>query len=351
MDNIWTYAGLAPPKSEFVPYVLSIRMPRGPVDILEHPGARQALEEHLALPAEEEPPTMVEEVSNDLVARLKEARISFVRTWFPWNFFEKSKDEEISFPLDTFVRALISNGIEIVGVVGNGYSRFLPRDVSVEHLGRYIERLVPASMEIVRHYNQSISVWQIENEPNWWREHVAADWRSGLVWLEPNSDLAILGALHDVIRRECPKGEIMVNVEGDRQSVDYERYSKYCDIVGLDLYPGYAHPHKTSAEELNKAELVKKETGKRVIIAETGYPSGPGILGYSEKSQAEYLKSASETAYSLDAISGLCAWRFSDSYWRSFPMQENHFGLLTKEGKPKPAWFAYSKQIEDLSGR
>ena len=30
-------------------------------------------------------------------------------------------------------------------------------------------------------------------------------------------------------------------------------------------------------------------------------------------------------------------------------MQENHFGLQTKEMEPKPAWLEYTKQIREKS--
>jgi hypothetical protein len=351
VDNIWTYAGVPPPKSVIVPYVLSMRMPRGPVEILEHPNAKDALVEHILLPQEAEPETVVEEVCGDFVARLKSARISLVRTWFPWNFFGRNSEGEVRFPLDTFVRTLTSNGIEILGVLGNGYTRFLPTGAAVDHLEKYIESVIPLSEEIVRHYRDLIKVWQIENEPNWWKEHLAVYWRTGLIWLESKNEELILGPLYDVVRRECPGGTIMINLESDRQKVDHARYSKYCDVLGLDLYPGYAHPHKTSAEEIAIAKQVKLETGKQVIISETGHPSGPGLLGYNEARQAEYIGSACQNAYACDAINALCPWNYSDSYWRSFPMQENHFGLLTKERKPKAAWFEYENQIKDLAGK
>lgn len=348
IDNVWTYAGLPPPKSAIVPFLFSLRLSRGPIDVLEHPYGGKAIEEHLKLPDETEPLSVVKEVCDDVVIRLKEARISFVRAWFPWNFFKKGIDQPFDFVMDTFVETLKSNGIGILGVLGNGYSRFLPYGVSLEHLSKYLNQLVPSCEEIVRHYKGSINMWQIENEPNWWKGHVAVNWRSGLIWLEPDSEELILRSLHDVVRQECPDGKIVINIEADRHPIRWERYTKYCDILGLDFYPGYAHPHKTSAEEIKLVALaINKETGKQLIVAETGQPSGPHLLGYSEEGQAKYIASACETAYACDVVNALCIWRFSDSYWKSFPMQENYFGLLTKEREPKAAWFEYVNQIKD----
>ncbi|MHB1907877.1 MAG: glycoside hydrolase 5 family protein [Nitrososphaerales archaeon] len=354
IDNVWTYSGLPPPKSMIIPFVVSLKLSRGPVDVFEHPNLKQAIEEQLRLPDESEAPPIVKELCDDLAFRLKEAGIGFVRTWFPWNFFKKSirtgEEESFQFVMDTFVETLKSNGIEILGVLANGYSRFLPQGANVDHLGEYLKQLVPASREIVRHYKGSISTWQIENEPNWWKGHVAAHWRSGLIWFEKEAQEKVLSSLHDVVRQESPGAKIVINVEADRHPINWGLYEKYCDVLGLDFYPAYAHPHKTTAEEIKLvSSSVKKQTGKQLIVAETGQPSGPHFLGYSEERQSEYVKSACENAFSSDSLDGLCLWRFSDSYWRSFPMQENHFGLLTKKREQKLAWIEYANQIKAKS--
>jgi hypothetical protein len=354
IDNVWTYSGLPPPKSMIVPFIASLKLSRGSIDVFEHPNLGQVIEDHLKLPNESEPAYMVKELCEDLVIRLKEAKISFVRAWFPWNFFTKAEEDELSssatsleFVMDTFVEVLKSNGIGILGVLANGYSRFLPQGTNVEHLQEYLKELKPASRKIVNHYKGSIEAWQIENEPNWWRGHLAVHWRSGVIWLERNSEEAILRLLFDVVREESPSSKVVVNIEADRHPINWELYSRYCDILGLDFYPAYAHPHETSAENIKSvSNEVKRLTGKQLIVAETGQPSGPHLLGYSEERQTGYIESACENTYTSDVLDALCAWRFSDSYWRSFPMQENHFGLLTKERDPKPAWFEYVNQIK-----
>jgi hypothetical protein len=352
IDNIWTYCGYPPPKSEIVPFVLSLKLGRGDIEDFEHPKSSEAFQEYTGLPEEAEPPVEIKDVCDNLAKRLEEANISFVRTWFPWNFFKKKLDdgETTEFVLDTFVNALKENGIGILAVLANGYRRFLPEGASVDHLDSYLKQLAPSWEEIVRHYRDSIDTWQIENEPNWWKGHLAVNWRSGIVWLEKEAQEKILGTLYNIVRQECPNGKIVVNVEADRQGIDWPLYSKYADILGLDFYPGYAHPHKANAEVIKTvSQQAKKQTGRQLIVAETGQPSGPKLLGYSEEKQAEYVKSACEEAYSSDALDGISIWRLSDSYWKSFPMQENHFGLLSKELQNKPAWSEYVNQIRDRS--
>jgi len=47
-------------------------------------------------------------------------------------------------------------------------------------------------------------------------------------------------------------------------------------------------------------------------------------------------------------VTGIGIWRYIDTAWRSFPPQENHFGLFDNKGSPKPAWAALSKVIGEL---
>jgi hypothetical protein len=330
-----------------LPFVLSLRMPRGPAASLNPPKLlTHHLLHRLSRDEKTEQGSTVKELCVELAKMLKEARIGFVRSWFPWNFFDRRIGEERQFLMDTFVEAMRAADIEILAVLGNGYSRFLPEGLGLEHMQRYVDRLVPASAEIVRHYRGSIKMWQIENEPNWWKEHLAVSWRSGLIWLEPRVEEIMLRSLRDVVREENPEAKIIINVEADRQKANWKLYSDYCDVLGLDFYPAYSQPHRTSANALNLAMEVKAETGKPVIISETGYPSGPHLLGYNEERQKEYIRSACQVSYACDAINSLCIWRLSDTNWRSFPVQENHFGLFTKTRDPKPAWHEFVDQIK-----
>ena len=285
-----------------------------------------------------------------LAAELKNKGIQFVRCWFQWNFFEPEvgdmKSQIYKFPLDDFVASLKQAGIEIIAVIGNGYSRFLPRGINLGDPNSYIQRLDSVCRATVKHYKDSIKVWEIEDEPNWWVAHYAANWRSGGIWLKHGIQDSILTALHNLVREEDPSATIVVNLEADWKKTNWKSYLKYCDVLGLDFYPNYGRASPVDASKVKFATDVKKQTGIPVFIAETGYPSGPSLFGYGEQRQVEYVRSASEECFSCDDIFALSIWRYSDTYWKSFPEQENHFGLFTKEGSPKPAWAEYCNQIK-----
>lgn len=346
IDDVWSYTENRRPEHELAKVAEEIRIPRGKIELFRHPSYKELLRN--ASYQTEDTEKKVEENCDFLVKSLKGSGIEFVRCWFPWNFFQEKADSQMKYTMDTFVSRLEQGSIKIIGVIGNGYRRFIPKGINVESIKSYVENLVESCTKIISHY-RNIKLWQIENEPNWWKEHLIAGWRSGFIWLEPDVEEKILKPLYDIVREERPDAEIMINLEIDRGIPNLERYKKYCDVIGLDAYPSYAHPHNTSAEELSVASQVKRATGLKVIVAETGYPSGPEIFGYTEDRQAEYICSACKNSYSCDGLSGMIVWRFSDSDWNSFPPQENHFGLFTKERKPKKSWIAYREYTKSPS--
>ncbi len=353
IDDLWKYTGLGIPNSVVVPYLLSVpvhqdgfRLPREDAGQTAAPSS----------PTSRRAQTVDGRSPEALASFLRERGVDFVRCWFQWNFFQDSVDEREStsgskdagfvFPLDDFVSKMNGAGIRIIGAIGSGYQRFLPAGLGTDRLNDYLVRLRDSSTQIVRHYKYSVKVWQIENEPNWWWAHYTSQWRKGLVWLRARNQEAILRTLHDVVRSESPDAAIIVNLKVDDKRANWGLYSKYCDILGLDWYPNYLRSTPDTGADLRRtASRIKKETGLPIIVVETGYPSSPKVFGFNEMNQSQYVRAACEAAYSCDAISGLGWFRFSDSHWRSFPPQENHFGLLNREGTPKAGWGEFVSQI------
>ncbi len=346
IDDAWYYAGLPSPKSIIIPYLLSVKLPRGPFRF----AVPSTLYKCSCGQQNDEDNQLREERCQQLASDLKQAGIQFVRIWFQWNLFQpKLNGEEstiLQFPLDDLVRELNEAGIEIIAVIGNGYERFLPEGLEANDSSRYLVHLRESSRQIVEHYKGKISAWQVENEPNWWLEHYATHWRSGGIWLEPGIQDLVLNELSTAVREADPNSTVIINLEADHEKTNWEHFSKLCDILGLDYYPNYSHSSPVDASRIGDAAKIRKATGHPVFIAETGYPSGPLIMGYDKEKQKDYVKQACEVARSTEGVEGLCLWRFSDTYWHSFPDQENHFGLVEKNGTQKPAWQEYLRQVK-----
>jgi hypothetical protein len=354
LDDPWRYSGMNPPRSIIIPHLLSIGLPEG--KILDEADDREIRER-----GEVEPRTAAGRAIVSLSNYLGDSKIDFVRCWFPWKYFEpfpvsepkldQLLEESYSrWPLDDLVNTLTDHGVGIVPVIGCGYHRMLPQGLEPDRdKTLYLERVSIHARLLVRRYKDRVKCWQIENEPNWWTAHEAGGWRSGSSWIrDPIFRHQLLHRLNGAVHMEDSSAMTIINLEADAKILDPGAYSSSCDIFGLDFYPNYRSAHPINTKVLKLADDVAKALGKPVLISETGYPSGPSFLGYSPERQAEYIASACRDAHELDGVTGIGIWRYIDTSWRSFPPQENHFGLFDNKGSPKPAWAALSKVIGEL---
>lgn len=354
IDDTWRYAGVREPKSIIIPHLLSLSLPEGKVlDVAD--------EEIIRRHTQEEPAGEAARATLALADVLSDAGADFVRCWFPWRFFEPRpvplegldsllESSYSSWPTDNLVRTLTDRGIGVVPVVGCGYSRMLPEGLAVDRYEEYLRRIAVHTRLLVRRYRDRVRYWQIENEPDWWEMHLAGGWRSGAVWVEGKFMPALLRTLNEAVHSEDVSAQTLVNLEGDAERLDPARYTPFCDILAFDFYPNYRSPSPINLSVFRRAEEAARSTGRKTVIIETGYPSGPALLGYDETKQAEYVALACEEAHSLDGVVGLGIWRYIDTSWRSFPEQENHFGLFDSHGRPKRAWGSFVRAIRELRG-
>ena len=355
LDDTWRYCGVEEPKSIIFPHLLSLS--------LREKGSFERVEEAtIALHHQPVPKDEADRASLALADTLKSIGADFVRCWFNWRFFEPkplpldvlrtmADDVYVKWPTDGLVGALEAQGISVIPVLACGYQRMLPQGLSPD-MGEeeYLERAYLHARQLVRHY-RSTSAWQIENEPNWWGMHEAGGWRTGASWREGRGFRdELLKTLNAAVHEENPKALTVVNLEGDTETLDPAEYAKYCDVVGLDFYPNYKSSEPVDASVIKKADRVAKMVEKPVMIAETGYPSGPSLLGYSKDRQADYVARALREAYSTDKATGVGIWRYLDTSWESFPPQENHFGLIDENRGPKDAWYRYGQVVRELRG-
>lgn len=360
IDDMWTYAGCFPPKSIIIPHLPPVRLPQGPssqnfgLEKTTYDGRVKKVHSStvaffgLSHYQKQELPRVL---SRNLARALKRGKIDFVRGWFQWNLFQpeiqKVGNKEFQFPLDYFVETMNARGINIVAVLGCGYYRFLPKGLDIDDPRVYVAWLKYASRKIVRHYRGKISMWQLENEPNWWLEHFATDWRRGGVWFLKGIQETILQELHQIVKEEDPGAQTIINLESEALGKSSIEFAKYCDVLGVDYYPNYIHATPIVAPSFSKALDLSKTTGKPLMISETGYPSGPSLFGFSEEKQAHYVELICDAAHSTNFISALGVWRLTDPYWFSFPFQENEFGLIDRRGNPKKAWSSFLAGIKE----
>jgi hypothetical protein len=354
LDDTWRYTRVPEPKSIIFPHLLSLSLrERGTFERRE--------EATIAFHRQPIPQDEADRACLALSDSLKSIGVDYVRCWFPWRFFEPrpvpSADLDAllekgypSWPTDRLVSALTEQGISMVPVLACGYERMLPEGLEPDsNRDEYIRRAYVHARILVRHYKGTIGSWQIENEPNWWKMHEAGGWRKGAAWLEGGTlNEGLLGALNKGVHEEDPKATTIINLEADEEKLSVAEYAQHCDILGFDFYPNYKASEPVDPSGIRKVEALSLATGKPVIISETGYPSGPELLGYNQGKQADYLERALKVAHSLDRVTGIGIWRYLDTSWKSFPPQENHFGLVDEKEGPKQAWYKYGQVLRDL---
>jgi len=349
VDDAWRYMGFNPPPSIVIPHIFLVPSISTRIRIKEAVG-------RLHFPRKKINLSLVK----SLARTLKESGIDYVRFWLQWNFVQPELPAFDASPrynwtmVDTFISVLKQAGIELLPVVGCGYQRMLPRGVDpTRNLAFYVKAIHESTREIVRRYKGLIRTWQIENEPNWWFAHYVAGWRKGVIWIDPQASKfreMLLSSLRDAVLTEDCNAQVMINLEIDRSIRNLSSYARYCDLIGLDYYPNYSHARPVDASSLiPKAKKVFEETGRRVMVCETGYPSGPSLLGYSKALQAIYIEKLREAVSDEPLIEAVSIWRLSDSEWKSFPWHENHFGLVEADGTPKPSWHAFLAWIKKAS--
>lgn len=354
LDDPWRYAGAQEPKSIIFPHLLSL-------SLREAGGFERVEEATIALNHQRIPQDEADRAALALADSLKSIGADFVRCWFPWRYFEPTPLPVESlgaalergyekWPMDRLVKALRDQGVSVIPVLACGYRRMLPEGLSPDvGAEEYLRRVALHARLLVRHYRGEVDTWQIENEPNWWTMHEAGGWRSGASWLEGGEFRdPLLRTLNDAVHEEDQRATTMVNLEADEGRVEVAEYAKFCDVLGLDFYPNYKSPEPVDAAVIGKARDFARAAAKPVMIAETGYPSGPSFMGYTKEKQAAYVARALREAYSLDEVTGVGIWRYLDTSWKSFPPQENHFGLIDEKEGPKPAWYRYGEVLKEL---
>lgn len=257
--------------------------------------------------------------------------------------------------------------------------------------------------------------WQIENELNqalltavWgWR---SPTWLEGLVspWANWNFLTDLLATLNDAVHDSDPDAVTTQNLHTDIHP-NLSRlifqpswieaatlWRDHMDWIGFDAYPNYYIAEPVYGELIGERveTLSAASCGKPVIGMEIGYPSGPEELGFSWEHQATYLDEGFHTAYDAGAVGyfqfGLVSsdthsvqiteediasinligpW-FNDGrallllVWALGNLEyvETHFlnvikavegywGVITRAGEKKPAYFVLEAIAEEVQGQ
>ena len=267
---------------------------------------------------------------------MQQAGIGWLRTGFVWSQIEGSSGERDYRLADDVVAQAAEHGIRIMGLLHGAPERALP---IVEHLDGWLEFV----RTTVERYKGRVPAWQIWNEPN-----------LDQFWKDPNPEhyAALLKATYPAIKSIDPDATV---VWGATSMLDWNflepaltSAGDVFDVMAIHPY-GYEDPRAPAAyipDALDELRGLLRRHGlgdKPIWFTEWGWPTHTGQRGISDRQQGQYIA----RAHIVALHAGLAR-----SFWYEFQeravadeINEDAFGILEFDLKPKPAYKAYATLI------
>ena len=305
-----------------------------------------------------EPEIKRPDMTRDSITWSMISRYAYPENYSDWTAYPDFYRPDWDF-YDLLVSRIISEGLNIWPVICNGDSKQLPLynghniipgsgDISKEN---YLALTKLHSAAVALRYHNDIQYYQAENELNCAGLQVWP-WlaRNGYeAWNDWDFQTNLLRTIADSIRNGDSDAVISTNIVALGAVCDWHSHiddwtsgenQTILDIVGIDSYPNYVTgwPLDTHSVGGCVQEAYEHSNGKPVIVSETGYPTSPWWLYYTESRQKTYVKENMEDAWDNNAI-GFFYYRLvtrESSSSGGFP-QENYWGFIRKNNSYKPA--------------
>lgn len=254
---------------------------------------------------------------NQTISNLNDLGISWVRT--DWEITSE-------YSMSDYSQSLQHNNINLLAIID--HKTFGYRVPTLEEWNRTITELVN-SQDFKN--TDSVEIW---NEPN------------SVSFIQPEVYYEMLKSAHAIIKNYTDVPVVFAGVspevEGWKTYLNtvfaHNDTEDFFDYMGIHLYGNMTG-------NLDTLQLVRGLTSKPIWLTETGKPSGPLELNYTETDQAEYLSYAYITAKPL--VSKMFFYELNDGSWNSDNPKESFFGLLTYEGDKKEAYYIVWNIVRD----
>ncbi len=267
---------------------------------------------------------------------MRQAGIRWLRTGFVWAGIERRQGHRDYARCDTAVDEAEKAGVHILGLLHGTPGWAEP---TIEHLDEWLAFV----RETVGRFRGRVPAWQVWNEPN----------LKGF-WKDPNPVhyATLLKATYPEIKRIDPDATV---VWGATSRLDWtflepalaEADGKF-DVMAIQPY-GYGDPRAPEAyisdalDEMRKLMARHGVEDKPIWFTEWGWPSHTGRRGMSDRQQGQYIARAYLLALNAGLERGF--WYEFQERRESDEQNEDAFGILEHDLKPKPAYTAYATLI------
>lgn len=273
-----------------------------------------------------------------------------MRLDFSWNRFQPEPDRWNFTLYDQLVGLLAAQGVEVEAILGNPPDWAVPRDFTPKYrapefarVGRFADPALYAAFcaKIAEHYQGRIRYFELWNEPD--------------LILFANFDFSrymeLLRAGYDAIRRVSPQAVVMnggiagtqTDAAADpRSNNGWIRLLKEDGGRHFDLFAFHGHGplagYQSQLEQLERSGLIGRNAHRPWYSNETAESS----VRIGEREQAASLFRKLLTARAFGAV-GYNWYNLREKGELYAPGHyERHFGLLTTEFEPKPAYLAFN---------
>ncbi|MCS7238037.1 MAG: beta-galactosidase [Thermoguttaceae bacterium] len=266
-------------------------------------------------------------------ALMSEAGIAWVRTDFDWSGVERPRGNWTFDHLDVVVSWAEKAGICLLPILDYDVPWARP---AYKHLDAWLEYV----RRVVSRYKGRLRYWEVWNEPNlegFWRDKP-----------DPANYVSLLRATYQEIKRIDPN---LVVVLGGMAGIPWEYLEGVYKAGGKDFFDVMnVHPYRYPrapeegrlVEDLQRLRQLMSQYGdgqKPIWITEIGWPTHVGPRGVSEEVQAQMLP----RAYLLALHEGVerVIWYEFQAPEGKPDYNEDHFGIVHRDLRPKPAYVAY----------
>lgn len=268
----------------------------------------------------------------------------FIRMDFPWAGVEREKGVYDFAPYDELTAALAARGIRPLYILDYGNKLYESANSVVTEPGR--QAFARFAAAAAAHFKGHGIIWELWNEPN-----------GGNFWTnpDPKAYMALAKVVFPAIRAADPQAHCI----GPATSGVDLSYIRVCGQEGLfQLVDAVSvHPYRDSPPETAAADLLRLRAmicqfapdrpDLPIISGEWGYSSAwPGV---SADRQGLYLARAFLSNLSLGVP--LSIWYDWHDDGPDPKESEHHFGTVTLDYQPKPAYQAMRTLTEALKGR
>lgn len=285
---------------------------------------------------------LTREQIDDALTKAKAANVTSVRMDFSWSVIEWSQGTYDWSSTDSMVAAVAAHGMTALAMVYDTPAWLSgstdPHAVPVN--ATQIQQFAEFAAAAAQRYGAVIPEWEVWNEPNIPR-----------FWAVPDAAAytALLKATYTAIKAVDPDAVVIAGgLSPDSSGIAtldfvegiYAAGGKgYFDALN---YHHYAFPHIPTVDPLAAIHGVMVANGdghKKIWITEAGAPTGTGSYAVSEQVQADTIVAILTQAAENSYIGPVYLYTITDT-GTDLSDPESNFGLITQDGRLKPAYQA-----------